>query len=644
MKRILALFALLAGFAAAQSLPTTRVGNLVVTGTVSVPADSLELSDVAGLIAALDGKLDADGDGSALTGLHWSQIGGTPTTLAGYGITDAVPSSRTLTAGAGIATLGDLSANRTVALTGQALALHNLATSGLITRTGAGTVAARTITATAPLAVSNGNGVSGNPALTIAAASTTTVGASRLATIAETATGTAANIGVTPAGLKPALDARVADTLASASLVFAWGVDDAVASFSGVSVGGGDFYLSAFVRLFSSGSNHFIHNYMSGVAPRLYVTNGGSLRVAPSFGADVVASSAGAFAFGEWQHVEYVRAAGVGTLYIDGVAVATGIDAIEYSGEIGRIGDSAAVISLRGAVSRALVGNYAPDAAERAELFASLGIPRPERMGGTPTTLLGLTWTDWFEDAGLVTTGIDNFSITGPVGGGYARISGDVVVRRGQRLRLQFLAGGTFVTGPANRAYLENDDLGTRVSYTSGSNDLVITATQTGPTRLVFAVLAGEHLAVTELSVATEGLLYLQPDADQGAGPVLRARTGPDTLLPGDGHTTGGVVRANPAIAPYVLRYSVTGSGNRLIGGADVRRVPPGWRVTAIETDLSVSASLTIGTSSAGSDIVASVNPGTGRRQLTLVQPLPDPARLWIGGTLTGDIYLTIAP
>jgi hypothetical protein len=34
------------------------------------------------------GYLTTDGDGSALTGLLWSQIGSTPTTLAGYGITD----------------------------------------------------------------------------------------------------------------------------------------------------------------------------------------------------------------------------------------------------------------------------------------------------------------------------------------------------------------------------------------------------------------------------------------------------------------------------------------------------------------------------------------------------------------------------
>jgi hypothetical protein len=47
--------------------------------------------------------------------------------------------------------------------TGQALALHNLASNGLITRTGTGTVTARSVAAGTGITVSNGDGVSGNP-------------------------------------------------------------------------------------------------------------------------------------------------------------------------------------------------------------------------------------------------------------------------------------------------------------------------------------------------------------------------------------------------------------------------------------------------------------------------------------------------
>jgi hypothetical protein len=61
---------------------------------------------------------------------------------------------------------GTITTTGTIGLTGQALALHNLATNGVIARTGAGTVAARTITASTGISVSNGDGVSGNPTIT----------------------------------------------------------------------------------------------------------------------------------------------------------------------------------------------------------------------------------------------------------------------------------------------------------------------------------------------------------------------------------------------------------------------------------------------------------------------------------------------
>jgi hypothetical protein len=63
---------------------------------------------------------------------------------------------------------GTITTTGTIGLTGQALALHNLATNGIIARTGAGTVAARTITGTTnQVTVTNGDGVSGNPTLSL---------------------------------------------------------------------------------------------------------------------------------------------------------------------------------------------------------------------------------------------------------------------------------------------------------------------------------------------------------------------------------------------------------------------------------------------------------------------------------------------
>lgn len=72
--------------------------------------------------------------------------------------------SATFTASTGITKSGS-----DFQLTGQALALHNLATNGAIHRTGSGTYASRTLTAPAAgITVTNGNGVSGNPTLVLA--------------------------------------------------------------------------------------------------------------------------------------------------------------------------------------------------------------------------------------------------------------------------------------------------------------------------------------------------------------------------------------------------------------------------------------------------------------------------------------------
>lgn len=56
-------------------------------------------------------------------------------------------------------------ASGALGLTGQALALHNLASNGLIARTSSGNVSARNITAGTGIAVTNGDGVSGNPTI-----------------------------------------------------------------------------------------------------------------------------------------------------------------------------------------------------------------------------------------------------------------------------------------------------------------------------------------------------------------------------------------------------------------------------------------------------------------------------------------------
>lgn len=80
-----------------------------------------------------------------------------------------VPTSRSISTGNGITGGGNLSADRTFGLIGQALAFHNLATTGVVVRTAADTVTTRSITASGSgMTVSNGDGVAGNPVVALA--------------------------------------------------------------------------------------------------------------------------------------------------------------------------------------------------------------------------------------------------------------------------------------------------------------------------------------------------------------------------------------------------------------------------------------------------------------------------------------------
>lgn len=96
------------------------------------------------------------------TAITFVQFNGAGQVIAGAGLTKT-GNQLDVGAGTGITVGAD-----TVGLTGQALALHNLAANGIFVRTGAGTVAARSVAVSGSgIAVTNGDGVAGNPTLNL---------------------------------------------------------------------------------------------------------------------------------------------------------------------------------------------------------------------------------------------------------------------------------------------------------------------------------------------------------------------------------------------------------------------------------------------------------------------------------------------
>jgi len=115
------------------------------SGKFTFIPDATNSSEVfSGTTGELDAKID------------WSNINNKPT----IGTVTSIATQNGITG-------GTITSTGTLELTGQALAFHNLASNGIVARTAANTVAARTITGSSGVSVTNGDGVSGNPSITV---------------------------------------------------------------------------------------------------------------------------------------------------------------------------------------------------------------------------------------------------------------------------------------------------------------------------------------------------------------------------------------------------------------------------------------------------------------------------------------------
>lgn len=107
-------------------IPDATNGSIYIVG--GTPTDDYRV-----VVGAANGLAQLDGTGkvpSTQLNVTWSGISGKPTTLAGYGITDGVVSTRTVTAGNGLTGGGALSSNITMTL-GTPSTLGNGSTNGV---------------------------------------------------------------------------------------------------------------------------------------------------------------------------------------------------------------------------------------------------------------------------------------------------------------------------------------------------------------------------------------------------------------------------------------------------------------------------------------------------------------------------------
>jgi hypothetical protein len=366
-------------------------------------------------------------------------------------------------------------------------------------------------------------------------------------------------------------------------------------------------------------------------------------------------ASTGTFSAGKFTQFVYVRSGNTGTYYINGVSAGTTSDSQNYSASVTDIGNSTANANSQwnGFIS-VFIYNRALSAAEVVALYES-GVPASSDYNTAsvaeltaPTAFINFQY-DTFTGAtasGFTAAETGGQACQANTGNGFGLLSAV-----GTRYRVTFNATLTSGATPLARIGRVADGVASaQVTVVNGANDITFTIANalyatsgTGSGQMRFDTSGNTSYSISDLKIYPLGLL-LAPDASQvGNGYVWNDVSGnlAQIALP-----SSGVLWNVPSIAGNRIRGTTNTNGNQQLLGSS-QLLPAESQILYVRArSRSGTPSITVGTSSGGSQIVASVALSTTWKNLTIALTggiVSSADDIWIGSNSTDVVETDIS-
>jgi hypothetical protein len=332
----------------------------------------------------------------------------------------------------------------------------------------------------------------------------------------------------------------------------------------------------------------------------------------------------------------YVLSGGTGTWYKNGIAAGSDSDAGTYPDAITAIGVEAGTKKFNGTLIP-LIYNRALSAAEVVSLFEA-GVPAAADYNtASNTSIVAATFASgWVTNSGSPTIGA-----TLSMPSGASSINNTFTLVNGKKIRFTVTVDSI---SAGDVQYYNGDGGGwTNFATAAGTYTVEFSATSTGAN---FGFKAsGGTVVLSSPSVFRSGLL-LAPDAGQAGSGLTwtdQSGNGAHVVLP-----ESGVSWNVPSAGPTRVRGTTNTNGNqKLLAATSIRA---NYQITRVRArSRSGTPSVTIGTTSGGSEIVSSVSLSTTWQNLTIALTggiVSSASSVWIGSNSTDVVEtdITIEP